>query len=403
MIKATKSKMHQYYKDKNILPTYARLTSVSDLDKHEERRASFFRDKLYLPPRIFHNSEMVEFGPDSGENALVFSRWGAYVALAEPNPNARSYIIEYFKRFGLTDRLRSLEEVDLAGFAPAKKFDFIDAEGFIYTVRPDSVWIKLFDRILKRDGFFIISYLEFYGCLLELILRLIYARARDLLGLDPKETALKLFKAKWNSIPHIRSFDSWHMDVLENPYLRLKYFYTAGNLCKRLAENRFCLYSSWPCYMDALNVYWHKKELFRKERVRANIQFAERSCLSFAFGKKLFLTSMSEEPIKKASAALFMLLQAVDKSIAEFNVDYIRGCSSYLEEIKTLIMSKHVLADSSSDKNDVIKLIVVLAEIFNILVKSDAKNLVKICNSSEAFINFWGQPNHFAVFRKENE
>ena len=135
-------KLFRYYEKQSILPTFADLRDDASLARYAEGRNRLFSDKLLLPPRIFRNAEMIEFGPDSGENALVFARWGAHTTLVEPNEKAHGYIRTYFERFGLSDSLHDIVAADVEGFAqaegahPVPVAEFIDAEGFIYTIQP---------------------------------------------------------------------------------------------------------------------------------------------------------------------------------------------------------------------------------------------------------------------------
>ena len=86
-----------YYQAKDILPTYARFSKKESLDKYNLFRYKFFLEKLYLPPQMFKGASLVEFGPDSGENSLVFADWGANLTLVEPNPNAWPRIMDNFQ------------------------------------------------------------------------------------------------------------------------------------------------------------------------------------------------------------------------------------------------------------------------------------------------------------------
>jgi len=399
-VENTDSKLYLYYQNQGILPTYARFAGSEELQKYQQLRAHLFLEKLCLPPKIFRGSRLVEFGPDSGENSLIFAKWGAEVTLVEPNPNAWMPISNYFEKFGLSNQLQTLAKVSLQDFETSDKFDFIDAEGFIYTIKPDVVWINLFSKILAENGFLVLSYYETFGCFLELILKLINARAKSLTGLDSKEIAWKLFEAKWNSIPHTRSFESWVMDVLDNPYVRLKYLFNLAQILPALAEASFSLYSSWPIYSDSLSFYWHKKVLPPEQKLKSTLAHTARSCLSFAFGKKLFLCSESTDPVQLANEVLINLLTVVDNSLDEFHPDILKVGSNSLAQIKNLIKGNAVLADAQQDKEDAIKLIESVQQIFNFLVEGDIDRLITFCNSDPAFISFWGLPCHFAVFKK---
>ena len=221
-------KLFNYYERKDVLPTFGNFKSSAELEAYASQRRELFSDKLVLPPRLFRNAEVLEFGPDSGENALVFAGWGANMTLAEPNRLAHPKIQAYFAHFDLTERLRELVLADVEGFSNDRGFDIIDAEGFIYTVQPTETWLGIFHRLLNPDGYGVVSYYERYGGFFELALKAIHAAGKALTGRPALETAKLLFEPKWNSIPHTRSFESWLMDVLENPFVRYRYFLDAA-------------------------------------------------------------------------------------------------------------------------------------------------------------------------------
>lgn len=396
-------KLYLYYQQKDSLPTYARFTSREELDKYRTLRHNLFLSRLHLPPGIFEGANLIEFGPDAGENSLVFASWGANVTLVEPNPKAWPCILDYFKRFSLQDKLKSLVKTDLESFKTKERFRFVDAEGFIYTVRPASRWISLFNSILGEDGFFIISYCEAFGSFLELILKLIYSRAKNLTGLDSKDIAWKLFQAKWESIPHTRSFDSWVMDALENPFVRREYFLDAALLYQQLSESGFSLYSSWPNYSDSLSVYWYKIPLATEDRMGRDLDFIRRSCLSFAFGRKLFLSSESAQTVKVASEELMKLLILVDESIDGFDSLSFKSCYDYIEKIRSFMVNNVIIADSKEDKLEALQLLESIKKIFELLIAADPDTLITFCNSDSTFIKSWGMPNHFAVFHKNRD
>lgn len=397
-----KDKLYTYYQKKDVLPTYARFSCPEELNKYQRQREQFFSEKLYLPKQMFKHANLVEFGPDSGENSLVFADWGAAVTLVEPNPKARPFIAKYFEMFNLKDKLVSIKECDLEKFRSEKKFEFIIAEGFIYTIQPELAWIKIFDGIIKDGGFFVISYMEVYGSLIELFHKLLHARAKTVLGQGSREAAWQLFESKWNALPHTRSFDSWVMDVLDNPFVRLKYFIDPQSIYKKLFAAKFALYSSWPSYADNLNVYWHKKSLPPEEKLKGNFDFISRSCLSFTLGKKIFLTSVSKESVEQVGSLLLDLVRSVDYLIDNFDANILEKCINSLNKIKNYLKEESPLVESLKDKKEVFKLLECLVKMFAALKINDFKQLIKICNGNREFINSWGMPCHYAVFRKTN-
>lgn len=392
-------KLFNYYERQDVLPTFGNFKSATELEAYASQRRELFSDKLVLPPRLFRDAEVLEFGPDSGENALVFAGWGANMTLAEPNRHAHPKIEAYFAHFGLTERLRQLALADVEGFGSDRGFDIIDAEGFIYTVQPSEKWLGIFHRLLNPDGYAVVSYYERYGGFFELALKAIHAAGKALTGRAALETAKTLFEAKWNSIPHTRSFESWLMDVLENPFVRHRYFLDAAALCTAAHEQGFDVHSAWPAYRDSLDIYWHKKVLPGNEKLHRAARHLDRSRLSFLGGRKLYLVGKADA-VQAISASIEALVLDVDAMIDDPFGDSLPRVVAGLASLRETIRTSDILADDAADIEAIIATLDSFHRIFGAIGRRDASAVAALTQSDAAFINTWGQPAHFLVIRK---
>ncbi|MHB0773506.1 class I SAM-dependent methyltransferase [Bradyrhizobium sp. 5.13L] len=392
-------KLFNYYERQDVLPTFGNFKSSAELEAYATQRRELFSDKLVLPPRLFRNAEVLEFGPDSGENALVFAGWGANMTLAEPNRHAHPKIQAYFAHFGLTERLRELALADVEGFRSDRRFDIIDAEGFIYTVQPTETWLGIFHRLLNPDGYAVVSYYERYGGFFELALKAIHAAGKVLTGRPALETARMLFDAKWSSIPHTRSFESWLMDVLENPFVRHRYFLDAATLCMAAHQQGFDVHSTWPAYRDSLDVYWHKKVLPDDEKLRRATRHLDRSRLSFLGGRKLYLVG-KPDAVEAISALIEELVLDVDATIDDPFGESLPRVIASLASLRETIRTTGILADDAADIESITATLDSFHRIFGAIGRRDASAVTALTQTDTAFINTWGQPAHFLVIRK---
>ncbi|MBL8024242.1 MAG: methyltransferase domain-containing protein [Elusimicrobia bacterium] len=388
-----------YYRDQIILPTYCRFTSGDDLEKHQKERGKFFTERLSLPaPRFFQGARLIEFGPDSGENALAFATWGASCFLVEPNKNAHPVLLDYFDRFNLSHQIAGLSESNVTAFhAPGdqkSQYDVVDAEGFIYTVRPEKQWMDLFSFLLKPGGVVILSYMEKYGSFFELFLRVIHNHVRRLTGIEANRSARDLYLAKWNSIPHTRSFESWVMDVIENPFVRLHFLFEPYDLCRKMSSSGFTLYSSWPFYRNALELGWHKKRVSALEQLDSTKAFLHRSRVSHFFGVPLFSVRPSLE------TCLEKTLHLVDGLIDNVNEEAVKELKSYLADLSRWVEDE-VLYARPSDRKKALLSIVSVKSILDLLVAGDVHALKIFCNTDAGFTGMWGMPVHYSVFEKQ--
>jgi hypothetical protein len=395
----TYDRMSDYYADQEIFPTHSPFATRERLLVHEYERRRALTDRLYLPPRIFQDARVLEFGPDTGENALVFALWGADCTLVEPNTNAHATIREYFERFGLTGRLTAIVQSDLAGFASrpeaAASYDVIVAEGFIYSVKPESLWINLFAKLLKDEGFALFSFYDPTSCFIELMLKVIHSTACEWSGRSRQETARALYGAKWNSIPHRRSLDSWIMDVLENPFVRLKYFIDARALCSSMHDAGLTLYSAWPPYADGLEVTWFKNVQSMAQRLASQRRFITRSLLGHLFGRPIFLVDDRSD----VQALLTELLGLIDRMIDRFEPARADRAAAILSALDAILQSGRVLV-SEQDQACALGLTGSYRTILALLARGRFDELASFCNTDAAFIRDWGSPNHNAVFTR---
>ena len=392
-------KLFNYYERQDVLPTFGNFKSSTELEAYASQRRELFSDKLVLPPRLFRDAEVLEFGPDSGENALVFAGWGANMTLAEPNRLAHPKIEAYFAHFSLTQRLRELALADVEGFRSDRRFDIIDAEGFIYTVQPSDKWLGIFHRLLNPDGYAVVSYYERYGGFFELALKAIHAAGKALAGRVALDTAKMLFEAKWNSIPHTRSFESWLMDVLENPFVRYRYFLDATALCTAAHDQGFDVHSAWPAYRDSLDIYWHKKVLSGDDKLRRAARHLDRSRLSFLGGRKLYLVGKTDA-VQAISASIEALVRDVDGMIDDPLGESLPRVVAGLASLREAIRTTDILADDADDLEAIVATLDSFHRIFAAIGRRDVSAVAGLTRSDPAFITTWGQPAHFLVVRK---
>jgi hypothetical protein len=393
------NKLFQYYANEQFLPTFGNFDSPAKLREYARARRAIFVEKLMLPLEVFSGANVLEFGPDTGENALVFALWGANLTLVEPNQRAHHQIASYFQRFGLDHSLKRLSHDDLEGFRNDEACDVIDAEGFIYTVQPASLWLRVFNSHLKPGGYAIISYYEPHGTFIELVLKAIHAACKALTGLAPEDAAHTLYEAKWNSIPHTRAFAAWVRDVLENPFVRLSYFLDAAALCRMADEHGFDLHASWPLYRDALDIYWHKKARSAADQLSRSANHLKRSSLSFLLGRKMYLVGNGTE-VDRSAKLVDGLLSDVDSLIEYPLGDRLAPFLSGLSELRQIARTANVLVDDQAALDDCDALIAALEAIFTAAADGDAVEMARLTNSNPAFISAWGMPNHFLVLRK---
>ena len=388
--------LYKFYLDQRIQPTYADFCSEEELNNYTLIRKNVFYRLMFLHT-FFRDKKILEFGPDTGENSLVFARWGAQLTLVEPNLEAHSYIRKYFSKFKLGSYLNDIAATDLLEFSPQQKFDVVDAEGFIYSIKPNSSWIKKVGKCLNYDGFLIISYMELYGGFIELLTKAIFHRVTSEKNYPADlETAKQLFLSKWNRIKHSRKIESWFMDVIENPFVRMKYFIDSVELLDDMFNEGFRLYSSWPNYKDLHNVNWIKAPLVNEDDLKTSMSFIEQSRLSYFLGRKCFLTNLA---CRELSYNLLQLIKITDGLIDTWTQE---DCLAAIEHVESIEKYLNQLYQKScnGDLSGVTKNLTMIKSIFRFMTYDDVGTLVEFCRNDDIFSSSWGVPAHYAIFQR---
>ena len=391
-------KMYEYYERQDVLPTVANLKDEQALDRYVTGRRQLFEELLMIPSGVFAGARLVEFGPDSGENSLAFARFGSTLTLVEPNPKALPKIKSYLETFGVGRQLSRLEHADVAGFRTDETFDIVDAEGFIYTVQPTTLWLGIFNRLLNPDGLLVVNYCERYGSIMETLTKAVHALVKTQTGLASVEAAQSVFQPKWDTIPHTRSFKSWVMDVLENPFVRHNFFIDAEELLGLAAQQGFSFHSSWPNYRDPFAVHWHKTRVTQEQRLEANRDFTRRSRLSHFFGHQVFMADPRPASILPTTGMLHQFAHDIDALIDTPAEPGLLGrCRASVRHIGDVLSSDSILTDDISRARALLDSV---DECLRRMAERDVRGLIHFCGTNDAFLRTWGVPYHFAVFRK---
>ncbi len=188
------------------------------------------------------------------------------------------------------------------------------------------------------------------------------------------------------------------MDVLENPFVRLRYFLSPQFVCEKMYQSQFRLYSSWPPYRDNLTLHWFKKTLSAEKQLGLQRECIARSRLSYLFGRKHFLLCVDPGLEKTLSA----LLIVCDRMIDTFDASDAKLCKEYLAILGKIIDSNAVLAEAE-DTAETLGVIRSIQYILNLLIAGSLEDLIEFCNKDQAFVySCWGTPSHYVVFRKRS-
>jgi len=185
------------------------------------------------------------------------------------------------------------------------------------------------------------------------------------------------------------------MDVIENPFVRMKYFIDPVDLLRDMHAGGFRLYSSWPNYKDTLAMQWIKAPLGLEDEMLASISFVEQSRLSHLLGCKCFLPGITQEEIDN----LALLIRVTDGLIDEWSQEACATAEACVDHIEDLLKKTRVATneDNLLAASDVLTM---TKSLFQLMGMDGVDRLVEFCRNDETFISTWGMPNHYAVFQR---
>ena len=124
----------RYYTSKQINPVEIPLGGEK-WSNHFEQRLNLLERHLKLPVSWFKGKRVLEFGPNKGENSLIFAKLGADVTLVEPNHLMHQGIKDTFQKHNQSHRLKKIHPSILENFVSQEKFDIVWAEGFLHALK----------------------------------------------------------------------------------------------------------------------------------------------------------------------------------------------------------------------------------------------------------------------------
>jgi len=253
-----------YYQANKFNPVAIGIEESSAAWKsHVDKRVNLYQRHLGIPLGLLAGKSILEFGCNSGENALVLASFGAELTLVEPNQQVWPRLHWLFERFGLADRIRALVSMDIDSFTSPHSFDVVLAEGFLSTLPGRDELVGKLGRFMGPAGLGVISFTDRFGSAIEFTRRAVLWRACQLAGVDPVGNeglalARTLFGEDFSVLQTSRTFEAWWRDTLVNPLVVSQYLWSFQELLP-LVEGIGCEFlGSSPAWATPDHFDWYK-------------------------------------------------------------------------------------------------------------------------------------------------
>ncbi len=262
----------EYYQSRQINPVPIGIEDPKTWETHCIRRQNLYERHLKIPIPMFRGRSVIEFGCNSGENALYLASAGALLTLVEPNEQVLPRLRALFERFHLQGQIKALAATDIAAFKPQEQYDIMLAEGFLTMIPDRGRMLLKICSLLKPGGFGVISFDDRYGEMFEIIRQTVFrrvCRARGLADLHSAEAlaaAKELFEEDFTRINSSRPFKAWWQDVLLNPYVSWEHLGTYHEFVALLQEAGCEVHATSPLWSQMDHGSWYKNVAGPQER-----------------------------------------------------------------------------------------------------------------------------------------
>lgn len=212
-----------YYEKRNIIPVSQHIGNFAG---HVRRRTALYRS-LGLSTLSFRDSDVLEFGPGTGDNALVTLGFEPR-SLTLVDANSASIEILQSKIVALNPNRVELVQVDfnseeLTVKLEGRKFDIVLAEACLPgQISPLSSLRKISNLVRGDDGMLVVTSMDQMSSLSELCRRYMkpaIANSSNGTFEDAVEIACDVFSTHLDALPHAsRLIQDWVLDVILHPW-----------------------------------------------------------------------------------------------------------------------------------------------------------------------------------------
>jgi len=253
-----------YYQDNQFNPVPIALNNSAQWQSHAAKRRNLYQNHLGIPLGMFAGKDVLEFGCNSGENALVLASAGARMTLVEPNEQVLPRLRALFQEYGQEQQIAQLLNVGVDAFQSDQQYDVVLAEGFLYALANRDQALQTVCKWIKRGGVGVMSFNDRYGFFVEFIKQLVLRRLCELqndLAFDSAESlalAQRLFGADFAKLNASRPFEAWWKDTIVNPFLGFAYLWSYQELLPIIAAAGCEAYNTSPVWSTVEHYNWYK-------------------------------------------------------------------------------------------------------------------------------------------------
>lgn len=385
-----------YYQRHNFNPVPIDVEIPKGWESQLAKRRNLYERHLGIPLSLLKGRDVLEFGCNSGENALVLATMGADLTLVEPNDQVLDRLDDLFTKFNLKPRISELIQTDFESFLSDRTYDLVIAEGFLFNLPNRDQGLKKICDLLPPGGLGVISFIDRHATLVHATRQLILWKACYLSGVEDVQSedclnlAHTLYDDDFASIAASRPFDAWWKDALISPWTN-NHLWTYQEIIPIIEESGCEFYGSSPKWAKVDSFDWYKNLHTSSERHHSLLE-------SWGSAFPYFMTGMPPSGQQNPLPSL-EVLQSV--------VDFVGDISNYTSpevsaaEVPEYPAPLHQYFNQCEDTS-VNKFNSDMKMLYDAARGDSLDNLLATYRSCKVFRSTWGAHYHYVCFVKSN-
>ncbi len=249
----------------HIPSIYFSNKSKKQYEKYVKNSEYIYRDLFNFPPKMFQNSNLIDFGAGTGENTIYLANWGAKCTLVEMNKLAQNISKKVFRKYSNLKKHKFVQS-SIFDYKKSKKlYDIVHCRGVLSHTAANRTAFKKISSFVKPGGYLIFGDPNKSGGFQNMLQRYaVYSFSKS--DSDMIKVSEYLFKEdidrSFKTIPRTRNeiiYDRWVIQSQDDPSI--------NEVFSWMKENNLKFYSSYPKIPDFFfgNSLHHKdkKDVFK--------------------------------------------------------------------------------------------------------------------------------------------
>ena len=390
------SSLLAFYQKNDFNPVLIELDNDEKWRLHFHKRENLYSHHLKIPFGLLRDKRILEFGCNSGENALVAASAGARLTLVEPNTAVHGRLHELFDQYGLQKQIDRMITSTIEDFTTEEKFDVVIAEGFLNSIDNRDNALKKIAEFVRPGGFLVTSFDDRYGSLIEYVKQAILYRAcqldnvTDMQGEASLAMAERLFRNGYSRLSASRAFRAWWKDQLVNPYFISQYMWSFQEIFQTLHNTKMSYHSSSPRWDMTDHYRWYKDTENTAREFEEILRQWRNNFLYILTGNP----SKDSDSLAAPDRVIVDCANFID-SVSRFVIDY--PSQAFNLELPESLFQYAV----ASGNRTTIQLFTEVKELLEASRNQDLDTILHTYHKSEILKDTWGTAYHYLCLKKQ--